>query len=136
MERVSFLVGASIALVATAAACLGDDERYVYTARRFDEVNACFEESYVPIERVVGEGAGTTCPPTCMTVKELLYVSPICKPLPDNAIELEESDPRCAAALEAFRSETICGAEEEEDGGEEEAGEDDGGAEEDAAEET
>jgi hypothetical protein len=114
-----------------------DDDRYVYTGRRFDEANACLGP-YVPVERVVGKGADVKCAPVCLTFKDALYVSPVCPPIPVEATELAEDDPRCVAAIEAFDSDTTCGAAGDGDGGEEEEGDagEDAPAEEDAAEET
>jgi hypothetical protein len=139
MRRALLGVASAIAIVGGFVSC-DDDDRYVYTARRFDEANACLGP-FTPIELVVGEGADVKCPPTCLTFKNVLYVSPVCPPLPVDATEVPADDERCQAALDAFRTETSCDADEEEDGGDEEAGseEEDGssdaGAVEDAAEE-
>lgn len=140
MRRALFGVMLGIALIGAFASC-DDDDRYVYTARRFDEANACLG-AYTPVERVVGEGADVKCAPTCLTFRDAFYVSPVCPPLPVDALEVSADDPRCQAALEAFRTETLCdapadedGGEEEEAGSEEEDGAADAGAVEDAAEE-
>lgn len=127
MRRALLGVAAAVAILGAFVAC-DDDDRYVYTGRRFDEANACLRP-FTPIERVVGEGADVKCAPTCFTFKDALYVSPVCPPLPVEATEVPAEDPRCQAALEASRTETFCGAVEEEDGSS------DAGVVEDAAEE-
>lgn len=134
MRRALLGVAAALAIVGGFVAC-DDDDRYVYTARRFDEVNACLGP-FTPIERVVGEGTDVKCAPTCLTFKNTLYVSPVCPPVPADATEVPADDPRCQAAAEAFRTQTLCDAPADEDGGEEgEDGSSDAGALEDAAEE-
>ena len=131
MKRIVLASVALIALVATAFAC-DENERYVYAARRFDQANACVDSVYTPVELVDGEGAGSTCAPSCMTFKQVFYVSPVCPPLPVDVTAVDGSDPICQAAIEAFKTDTFCDAPAEEDGGEEEGGEE-GGAEEDAS---
>jgi hypothetical protein len=143
MRRALTGIGLAVALVVAFVSC-ADDERYVYTARRFDAANACLGP-FTPIERVVGEGTSPNCPPTCLTFKDALYVSPLCPPVPVEATEVDAEDPACQAAVEAFENEALCDAPADEDGGEdggsEEAGEEEDGAadggtaEEDAAEE-
>jgi hypothetical protein len=136
MKRIVLASAAVIAIVATAVAC-EDNERYVYTARRFDEANACVDSTYTAVELVDGEGADPKCPPTCLTFKQVFYVSPVCPPLPVDVTEVDQSDPVCQAAVAAFKAETLCDAPaEEEDGGDEGGAEEtDGGGGEDAAEE-
>jgi hypothetical protein len=137
MRRLLYAVALVVAIVASIVSC-EDDERYVYTARRFDEANACVGP-YVPVERVVGEGADAKCAPTCLTFKDAFYVSPVCPPLPVEATEVPQDDPRCQAAASAFLDDALCDAPQDEDGGaDEDAGdeEENDGGEEDAAEET
>jgi hypothetical protein len=108
----------SIALLVSTFVACDDDPRYVYTAQRYDEAAGCLEE-YSAIEVVPGDSVSVRCPPACLSVGDDLYVSPVCPPLPDNAVAVDPSDPTCAAALEAARSATLCDApEEEQDGGE------------------
>lgn len=128
MRRALLGAAPAVALLGAFVAC-DDDDRYVYTGRRFDEANACLRP-FTPIERVVGEGADVKCEPICFTFKDALYVSPVCPPLPVEATEVSaDDDPRCQAALEASRTETFCEAVEDEDGGED-GGEEDAGSEE------
>jgi hypothetical protein len=134
-KRIVLASAAVIAIVATAVAC-ENNERYVYTARRFDEANACVESAYTAVELVDGEGADPKCPPTCLTFKQVFYVSPVCPPLPVDVTAVEADDPVCQAAVAAFNSGTLCDAPAEEDGGEEGGAEEaDGGGGQDAAEE-
>ena len=133
MRRALLGVALAVAMIGAFVAC-DDDDRYVYTARRFDEANACLG-AFTPVERVLGEGADVKCAPTCLTFKDALYVSPVCPPISEDAIEVSADDPRCQAAVEAFNTETFCDAPADEDGGEEEDGSSDAGTVEDAAEE-
>jgi hypothetical protein len=135
MRRALLVVASAVGLLGAFVSC-DDDDRYVYTARRFDEANACLGP-FTPIERVIGEGADVKCAPTCLTFKDVLYVSPVCPPLPVDATEVSADDPRCVAAVEAFEAETFCDAPADEDAGDEDedGGDVDAGTEEDAAEE-
>lgn len=127
MKRLALAAFAVTLGIGAFVAC-DDDSRYVYTARRYDDANACLDD-YTAVERVPGEGVSVRCAPACLAVRDVLYVSPVCPPFPDIAVAVDESDPRCKAALDAYRSETFCsGGGEEADGGLEE----EGGAEEDA----
>ena len=132
MKRVLLGGAAAIAMVVAIVSC-DDDSRYVYTARRFDEANGCVDP-YTAIERVEGDEVSVLCPEACLTVKDVVFVSTVCPPLPSIAQELGEDDPRCQAALEAFRSEEYCDPSERGDGGvEEDGGEEDGGGEDEDA---
>lgn len=123
MNRLA-LAALSIALGIGAFVACDDDSRYVYTARRYDDANTCLED-YSAVERVPGDGVSVRCAPACLAVRDVLYVSPVCPPLPDIAVAVDESDPRCKAALDAYRAEAFCstggGATEEDAGGDEDA---------------
>ena len=106
MNRVA-LAALSVALGVGAFVACDDDSRYVYTARRYDDANACLED-FTPVERVPGDSVSVRCAPACLAVRDVLYVSPVCPPLPDIAVAVDESDPRCKAALDAYRAETFC----------------------------
>lgn len=134
MRAAVLAIALSVVAVATIVAC-EEEERYVYTARRFDEANGCLR-AYSPVERVVGEGADVKCAPTCFTFKDALYVSPVCPPLPVEATEVPEDDARCVAAVEAFETETFCDAPPDDDGGEDGGAGADATTEQDAAEES
>lgn len=135
------LAALSTALGVVAFVACDDDSRYVYTARRYNDSNACLED-FKPVERVPGDGVSVRCAPACLAVRDVLYVSPVCPPLPDIAVAVDESEPRCKAALDAYRAETFCstlGATDDDagedgggDAGEEDA-EADAGIEQDAA---
>jgi hypothetical protein len=128
MKRVALAL--AVASVVAAFVACDDDPRYVYTARRYDDANGCLED-YSAVERVPGDGVSVRCAPACLAVRDVLYVSPVCPPLPENAVAVDGSDPRCKAALDAYAAETFCssgGGEEESDGGDDE----EGGADEDA----
>jgi hypothetical protein len=101
------LVGA----VAAAAACDAADS-YVYTARRYDADAACLHP-YHAVEVVEGPGAAATCPETCLTVGNEVFVTTMCPPLPTIATELEANAEACIAARRA--SSRTCGAEPESD---------------------
>lgn len=116
------------ALVVLAIVACEEDPRYVYTARRYNPAQACLEE-YSSVETVPGDDVSVRCREACLAVRDVVYVSPVCPPLPTNAAALDDDDPRCQEALDASRMEASCAAPaQEEDGGEEE----DGGTEEDA----
>lgn len=112
-------VGAGIAAM---VAC-DDDSRYVFTARRYNDANACLED-YTAVERVPGDGVSVRCAPACLAVRDVLYVSPVCPPLPDIAVAVDEGDPRCKAALDAYRAEAFCSSA---GAAQDDAGEDGGG---------
>lgn len=131
MKRLAFAAAALAGVVAAIVAC-DDNPRYVYTARRFDEAKGCLDD-YRGLDTVPGDTVSVRCRETCLTSFDIVYVSPVCPPFPENVSELEESAPECQAALDASRMDVSCSAAEEEEesdgGGEEE----DAGGEEDAA---
>lgn len=116
------VLAAGVAALASVVAC--DVPFYVYSARRWNAADACVEP-YVPIDRVEGEGADSSCPAVCLSVGAQLYVSTVCPPLPPSATEVPATDPICRAALDAANRDRICG-EPAEGGadGEADAGED------------
>jgi len=129
------IVLASI-VVAVFAACDGE-QRYVYSAQRFDPVAGCLDV-YKPVETVPGEGVSINCRVTCLTVGADTYLSTLCPPVPDIATETDAQTPECQAALDASRLEAGCGSDEGEDtgdGGEDTDGatDDDGGGDDGAA---
>jgi hypothetical protein len=85
---------------------------YVYSARPWNAADACVEP-YVPVDRVDGEGAGSSCPAVCLSVGRQLYVSTVCPPLPPSATEVAATDPSCRAALDALNRNRVCGGAEE-----------------------
>lgn len=134
MKRLSFASAALAGIVAAFIAC-DDNPRYVYTARRFDQGKGCLD-GYRGLDTVPGEGVSVRCKETCLTSLDIVYVSPVCPPFPENVSELDESTPECQAALDASRLEAGCGAAEEEedaDGGGGGGEVDSGGGEEDAS---
>ena len=131
MKRIAFAAAALTGVVVAIVAC-DDNPRYVYTARRFDQVKGCLDD-YRGLDTVPGEGVSVRCRETCLTSFDIVYVSPVCPPFPENVSELEDTAPECQAALDASRMEASCSAAEEEeegDGGEEQ---DAGGPDEDAS---
>ena len=97
--------------LAAIAACEGADS-YVYTARRYDAAGACLEP-YAPVEVVDGPGVAATCPETCLTVGEEVFVTNMCPPLPAIATELQADAEACVAARGVSGS--TCGEEPEAD---------------------
>lgn len=100
-------LGAGVVAVVSLMAC--DVPFYVYSARRWNAADACVEP-YVPIDRVSGEGADSSCPAVCLSVGAALYVSTVCPPLPPSATEVPATDPTCRAALDAMNRNRVCGA--------------------------
>ena len=94
-------------LSALVAACVGE-EKYVYSARRYDPDADCLDP-YSPVESVPGEGAGSRCPPSCLTTGGDVFVTTMCPPLPAIATAVPGSAEDCKAALAALAARRTCG---------------------------
>ena len=103
----ALLVGLLV-LGALVAACVGE-EKYVYSARRYDAEAACLDP-YAPVETVPGEGAGSRCPASCLTAGGEVYVTTMCPPLPAIAEAVPADAKECVAALAASKTGRTCGA--------------------------
>lgn len=126
----SALAAVAAALTAGAFACQ-TTESYVYSAQKYDPAADCLAP-YAPVETVSGEGAGSQCPVTCLTVGADLYVSTMCPPLPAVATAVAADAGDCIAARAAARRDAgtcddLGGASPEREGG---ASEDSGAEEE------
>lgn len=101
---------AALALLGVCAigACI-KTESYVYTAQKYDPAADCVA-AYAPVELVNGPGAGSQCPPACLTVGADLYVSTMCPPVPTIATEVAPDASDCAAALAAAKRGSTCGS--------------------------
>lgn len=103
---IPFVLAACAVALAPMVAC--EVPFYVYSARPWNAADACVEP-YVPLDRVDGEGAGSSCPAVCLSVGRQLYVSTVCPPLPPSATEVAATDPACRAALDALNRDRVCG---------------------------
>lgn len=73
---------------------------YVYSAQRYNEDEDCVGR-YEAIETVPGPDVYSKCAKRCLTVKEAVFVSTVCPPLPAIANDLPPTDPTCQKALAA-----------------------------------
>lgn len=124
------------AALAAAAAGVGvaceDAQSYVYTAQKYDPTAGCLA-AYTPVELVNGSGASSTCPATCLTVGDDLFVSTMCPPLPAIATAVPDDAGTCIPALAAAKRGGTCD-EPAEGGADEDAADPDAATDPDAAE--
>lgn len=68
-------------------------------------------EGSVPLAVVYADSLRADCEPACLRLNELLYVSVVCPPYPEQAqVETAETSPECAGALAALAAEQNCAA--------------------------
>ena len=94
------------AIGAALAACEGT-QLYMYSAQRYNPAADCVA-TYAPVETVNGSGASATCPPTCLAVGDVLFVSTMCPPLPSIAAPVALDAGPCIAALAAVERGRPC----------------------------
>ncbi|HYO98258.1 MAG TPA: hypothetical protein VER33_27325 [Polyangiaceae bacterium] len=105
-----------LALTLTLTAC-NDFGPRVYTAQAYDPEAMCLMP-YGPLALVEAQELRATCGVQCLRYRDALYLSTVCAPYPaDAAVELPETSPECALALQSLQSEAFCDAETDVDAG-------------------
>ena len=97
---------AGLAALGLVAAACGDDDHYVYSARRYDALHACLDP-YKSIDLIAGDAISSKCAPACFRLGNELYTSTVCPPLPTGATPIDGADPQCVAANALYQQ--TCG---------------------------
>jgi hypothetical protein len=96
-----------ILLMLGAAACEEYGPR-VYTAQPYQVGDTCLQPS-VPIGVVKAAELRANCEPVCLLLDGALYVSRVCPPLPERALETAaDAGTDCANAVSLLRSQALC----------------------------
>lgn len=90
------LLGLTAILIGVGLACEQADS-YVFTARRLRQESACLDE-YGAVAVLSGEGASVRCNARCFRLRDAIYITTLCPPLPTSAEALAEGEPPCELA--------------------------------------
>jgi hypothetical protein len=104
----------AVLFVGGVAAACHDPDVYVYTARRYDPAQKCLDP-YTAIDQMNGTSVSSKCLPNCFELKNDVYTSHVCPPLPLEAVPLDAEAPECKAAIAAYAH--TCGADAGDAGG-------------------